>query len=242
MSEMRETADDDVSALERGFEAPSGHSDFHEFRGPATQIEGYEYGTADHFGLVYETREEQFTAVVPYIEQGIERNERCMYIASDNTRAEVLEALRAGGIDVDAALETGQLSIHTVEETYLEGGEFEVDEGRTLLGSAMEDALAAYDGFRVTAEETWLIGDGGRHEAFMACESHVNDLLDGENAMALCQYNRDELSPEIIADAIRTHPYLIYDGTVCQNVFYTPTEEYFGPTVCPAITSASCRR
>ncbi|QRV13419.1 MEDS domain-containing protein [Haloterrigena salifodinae] len=228
MSETTQNpGDEEEPALEGELEPPSDRTDFPDFRGPVAPLEGHE--TVDHFGLIYETRAERFAAVGPYVVQGLERGERCMYIRADSSREEVLDALQSGGIDVDAALESGQLSVHTVEETYLDGGAFDVDEGNALLERAMEEAHAEYEGFRVTAEETWLADDEHAQEAFMSCEAHVNDLVDGEESTALCQYDRTELPPEVIEDVIQTHPYLIYDGTVCQNVFYTPPEEYFGP-------------
>ncbi|RKD95961.1 MEDS domain-containing protein [Halopiger aswanensis] len=228
MSETSRNPDgEEPSVLENEFEPPSDRTEFPDFRGPVAPLEGHE--TVDHFGLIYETQAERLAAVVPYIAQGLERGERCMYIRADSSREAVLEALRNDGIDVDAALESGQLSVHPAAETYLDGGAFDVDEGYDRLERAKEAAHAEYEGFRVTAEETWLVDDEHAQEAFMSCEAHVNDLVDGEESMALCQYDRTELPPDVIEDVIRTHPYLIYDGTVCQNVFYTPPEEYFGP-------------
>lgn len=199
-----------------------------EFCGPVEPLEGHE-GT-DHFALVYEERAEQFATVVPYIRQGIERGERCMYVHDSNTRAELIDALREGGVDVDAVLESGQLSFHAAEETYLVDGEVDVGQARELLRESMEAGLAEYEGFRVTAEETWLVDDEGAQREFMTCEAHVNSLFENQAAMALCQYDRSALSPAVIEDVINTHPYLIYDDTACPNDYYTPPEEYFGPT------------
>ncbi|MFC6826263.1 MEDS domain-containing protein [Halopelagius fulvigenes] len=195
-------------------------------RGPAHS--GERRDDADHFALVYESRAEQFETVVPFVREGIEAGERCLYVADENSPADIAAALRDGGVDVDAAFESGQLSIRTAEETYLRGGEFNLDATRDLLRTEMEGGLAEYEGFRVAAEETWLVGDEGAQEAFMTCEAHINELLDGD-AMALCQYNRKALPPAVIEDVIETHPLLVYDNTVCRNVYYTPPEEYFGP-------------
>ena len=84
-------------------------------------LEGREH-RLDHLALVYETRKEQFDAVVPFVREGIERGERCLYIADENSREAVLAALRDGGVDVDGALESGALSVHSVGETYLKDG------------------------------------------------------------------------------------------------------------------------
>ncbi|SEW17568.1 MEDS domain-containing protein [Natrinema salifodinae] len=230
MSDMRQDSGIEEAVIEGEFgprEERSGDPHLPSGSGPVESPGGHE--EPDHFALIYERRAEQFATVVPYVRQGLERGEHCLYIYAENTRADVLEALRSSGVDVDAALDDGRLSLRSVEETYLEGGEFDVDEAYGLLEAAMEKGQSEYEGFRVTAEETWLVRDEATQEAFMTCEARVNELFDGEAGMALCQYNRDRLPPSVIEDVIETHPYLIYDDTVCHNVYYTPPAEFFGP-------------
>ena len=59
-----------------------------EFRGPVEPLEDYPHAN-DHFALVYESQEEQFAAAIPFIRQGLERGERCLYISYENSREEV---------------------------------------------------------------------------------------------------------------------------------------------------------
>ncbi|NEU57834.1 MEDS domain-containing protein [Halorussus sp. MSC15.2] len=212
------------TASDAGFEALQSTAGF---RGPVEPLDGHEH--ADHLALVYEDRAEQLATVVPFVADGLARDERCMYIVDDSSREEIIDALRSDGVDVEDALDAGQLSFHSVEEMYLSDGEFDVERARDSLGTVAEAAQDEYEGFRVTAEETWLVGDDAAQRKFMACEAHVNELLDGEAGMALCQYDRTELPPTVIEDVINTHPYLVYDETACPNDFYTPPEEYFAP-------------
>ena len=58
----------------------------------------------DHLCLIYESRDEQLAAAIPFIRIGLERGERCVYIADDNTIAIVTEAMRSQDIDVDTAI------------------------------------------------------------------------------------------------------------------------------------------
>lgn len=87
----------------------------------------HEEGSNDHLASIYEDRRDQFAVAVPFIERGLARGERCLYVADDNTREAVVEALSEGGIDIDAARESGALSIHTKSDTYLRTGEFETE-------------------------------------------------------------------------------------------------------------------
>lgn len=65
----------------------------------------------DHLCLIYETQEEQFAAVIPFLRRGLECGEKCLYITGENTATVVRAALEAGGIDTAAALQSGALSI-----------------------------------------------------------------------------------------------------------------------------------
>ena len=46
----------------------------------------------EHRCLIYDTQEEQFAAALPYLRASLERHEKCLYVADDNTAAAVLDA------------------------------------------------------------------------------------------------------------------------------------------------------
>src|SRR5258706_7728406 len=78
-----------------------------------------------HLCLIYDTREQQLGAALPFLRSGLERGERCLYIADDNRGADVLDALRRGGTDVDRHIGSGALVIAGKQETYLKQGRFD---------------------------------------------------------------------------------------------------------------------
>ena len=215
----------DVLGLESGLEALRRSP---AFRGPVEPFEDHEHSN-DHLALVYESREEQFAAAMPFMRQGLERGERCLYIADENSRAEVREAMRDRGIDADDAIESGALSVHTKQDTYLRNGEFHPDDMVAFLEDAIADATEEYEALRVAGEMTWIFGDDPDIEDLVEYEAMLNDLLPDANSIALCQYNRQRFPPEVLRDVIRTHPHIISDNVVSHNVYYTPPEEFFGP-------------
>ena len=58
-------------------------------------------GLHEHLCLIYDTKEQQLAAALPYLRAGLERRERCLYIADENSGTAVLDALRKGGTEVD---------------------------------------------------------------------------------------------------------------------------------------------
>jgi predicted DNA binding protein/GAF domain-containing protein len=224
MSQTSQSTDRDLLTLKSGAEALQSRP---EFNGPVESMDGHHCN--DHFALVYESQQEQLQAIVPFLRQGIERGERCMYVVDELSEQTLLAALRDGGVDVDAALDSGQLSFHSVEETYLRNQTFDPDEMIDFYAEAVERATEEYTALRVVAETTWLQREVTTTEQFLEYEAKINDLFEDEDCIALCQYDRSAFEPEIIKDIIQTHPHLIYEGTVCNNLYHTPPEEYFAP-------------
>lgn len=187
-------------------------------------------GVHAHLCLIYETREEQFAALVPFIRIGLERGERCVYIADDNTAAVVLDALAAQVLDVASAVASGALMMVGKRETYLQSGAFDPDLMIRFLHDAAEAAKAAgFAALRATGEMTWALGAEPGVERLMEYEAKLNDFFATHDALAICQYNRARFSLTVIRDVLRTHPLVIYGSVVCRNVFYVPPVEWFAP-------------
>ncbi|NEU58640.1 MEDS domain-containing protein [Halorussus sp. MSC15.2] len=211
-------------SIETGLEALQSGA---EFTGPVEKLGGHHCN--DHFAQVYETDAERFAAAVPFVRHGLERDERVMYVVDKSSEAAVTAALLDAGIDADTALDTGQLSFHTVQDTYLRNGSFDPDEMVDFYAETVGEATEEYEALRIVAETTWLQDDATTVEQFMEYEAKVNDLFADEDCLALCQYDRTGFSPETVRNIIQTHPHLIYDGAACHNFYYTPPSEFFGP-------------
>ena len=199
------------------------------FRGPVEPLEG-DHESNDHLALLYETQAEQLGAAIPFIRHGLERDERCMYVADENSKDEVLTAMRRADIDVDAARDAGALTLHTAQDTYCRNGRFDPDETVEFVSDAIEAARDDYTALRITAEMSWIFGADPPIDALLEYEEKVNQVFPDEAAIALCQYNRERFPAAVLGDVVRAHPHIIYDDTVCQNYYYTPPEEFFGPS------------
>jgi len=183
----------------------------------------------DHIALLYESRAEQFGAVVPFVRQGLDDGEHCLYIVDDNSRADVIATLRDGGVDVDAALESGALAIRSPADTHRSNGEFDPDDMVEFLEDAVDEASEEYEALRVTGEMTWLLDADVDAEELLEYEGKFDMALPRGDCIALCQYDRDRFPPAIVRDIVKTHPQLVYDGTAFRNLYYTPAAELFSP-------------
>src|SRR5687767_1075677 len=99
----------------------------------------------DHVALIYKTRHEQLHWVCNYVREGLERKERCLYIAHDNSVPTVLASIASVGVDTEAAQRAGALRIVTREQSYLRFGIFEP--ARMIEDLKAEVTAALRDGF-----------------------------------------------------------------------------------------------
>src|SRR5205809_1946819 len=99
-------------------------------------------GPHDHFCSIYENREEHYGVAIPFIQIGLDRGEKCIYIADDGTVGDVREAMESEGIDVDRAISSQSLVLATKEDAYLEHGSFHPDWMFTFWKEATELAMS----------------------------------------------------------------------------------------------------
>ena len=187
-------------------------------------------GVHDHACLLYKSREEQFAAAIPFIKMGLERHEKCVYIADENSADTVLKALRAKGVDVESAVESGSLAIVTKVDTYLRGGGFDPDAMIAFLKEATESAVEnGFTALRATGEMTWALGPEPGVERLIEYEAKLNDLIPNYNVLAICQYNSNRFDADTLLGVIRTHPTAIIGDVVGENPFYVSKEEAVNP-------------
>ncbi len=95
-----------------------------------------------------------------------------------------------------------------------------------LLAETQKEALEqGYDGLKVTGEMTWVLEGVRGSEKVIEYESKLNDFFPNSKSTAICQYNENLFSKEILVEVIHTHPRLIIYGNLYENnLFYAPTE------------------
>ncbi|HSU88737.1 MAG TPA: sigma 54-interacting transcriptional regulator [Terriglobia bacterium] len=186
-------------------------------------------GPRDHLCSIYESQQEHFVVAASFIRIGLDRGEKCVYIAGDGTLGDVREALQAEGIDVDRAVASNSLVSTTTEQAYLKRGSFDLDWMFSFWKEATELAMSeGFSALRAIDETEWVLRDTLGLERWMEYESRLTHSLSQSNCVALCQYNRRLFPPELILDVIRAHPIVVYGNTVCRNLYHVPPDDFSG--------------
>jgi signal transduction histidine kinase len=186
-------------------------------------------GPHDHQSLIYESSEDHYAVAIPFIRIGLERGEKCIYLADEGTEEVVREAMSAQGIDVERAVATDSLVLKTLAGAFQHHGAFDPDWMPTFWSQAAAEATRqGFPALRATGETDWVLCGAPGLERWMEYESRLTHVLADLDCFALCQYNRQSLPPEFVLDVIRTHPTVIYRGVVCRNVYHVPPDEFLG--------------
>lgn len=181
----------------------------------------------NHLCILYKTDEEHKALITPYLISGLENNEKIFYIVDARSSETVLNYLRGAGVDVDPYLESGQLSMLTVSESYMKGGVFDPDGMIKMLTEETDKALEeGYTALRVTGEMSWALRGLPGSERLIEYETKLNEFFPNNKALAICQYDCRVFEPEILLDILTTHPIAVIGTEIYENFYYIPTEDF----------------
>src|SRR5260221_11967961 len=97
-------------------------------------------GPHHHQSLIYESPEDHYGVAIPFIRIGLDRGEKCIYIADDGTEAVVRDAMHAQGIDVERAIATNSHVMETKDGAFLRHGAFDPERMPTFWEDATAEA------------------------------------------------------------------------------------------------------
>jgi hypothetical protein len=170
---------------------------------------------ADHIGFFHRSRADQFSVIAPFVAEGLAANQRCLYVAQDNSVPMVLQRLNEAGVPATEAVRSGSLKLLTSRETFLRHGIFQMDRMVEYLREEVEAAL--HDGFaglRASGEMTWALDTPAALEqrAEYECKLHAQFPQNG-----LCQYDECRFAPSTLSDMLHLHPWVLTRGQLVKN-------------------------
>lgn len=192
------------------------------------KIEDLKYIEQDnHLVLIYEKTEEMIKIISSYVMRSLLKNEKCIYVDSDDDKELILESLH-NKIKINKYLEKKQLIFLNKSEAYSEGGEFIPDKMIDLLKKmSIEAVTEGYNGISITGELSWVLKYGDGIQRIIEYEWKLNEEVFGQFPIsAICRYQIKHFSDETLINIIQLHPYIIYKNKVNENPFYLPVEAY----------------
>ena len=188
---------------------------------------GSELGEYRHVCAFFNSPQEEYATLLPFVRDGLERGERAYHVLPSNCRQEHLDQLRSAGIDVRAAQQRRQLEVATPEEVYLRNGRF----SKEAMLEVIQEALKAGPtlGFpltRLIAHAEAVLQDGSVANEWIEYETRLNDVLPHYHDPVICTYDANLLNGAIAVDILRTHPVAIIGGRLYENPFFVPPTKF----------------
>jgi len=172
----------------------------------------------DHIAHFYESVEDRRALLVPFIREGLEQGDRCVYLAGSDGRKDLRSGLEAEGIDVEEARSDGRLELRRGLTT--------PQELHDLLRVSLEEAAREATLLRWSGEMTWATDTMEDSRELMEWETICNRVEERDRAIFLCQYRLAAFPGTVVMDALRTHALSVVGRAVRQNPFYMDPEAF----------------
>ena len=180
-----------------------------------------------HVCAFFNSIDEQHRVLRAFIKDGFDNGEKAFHLVDPERRAEHLARLADAGIDVDQAVDSGQLEVHPWQDGPLRGAEF--DQGTWLTGfeQVLQSGPAAgYERTRFLAQMEWALEDLPGVEDLIEFESQVNYIVPKYDDTVICAYDLSKFGARTVMNALRTHPVVIIGGLMHENPFYVAPDEF----------------
>src|ERR1051326_337120 len=178
----------------------------------------------DHCCLLFSSPEEQIRLTAPFLYAGFRRDERCVFVGSDDGVERMREGLKALGITVDEEARKGRL-LMTSEREYLDRDRWSTEKMLDFLQRAYDSTMS--DGFtalRAAGDVWWQVGPRQDYEDVVYYETLLDVFFIGKRMLGMCQYARGRFPTDVLEGLLSTHKIAAVDANVCANPHYVPPE------------------
>jgi hypothetical protein len=188
---------------------------------------GSQLGEPRHACAFFNSDEEEYRVLLPFIKDGFERGEKAIHVVNPARHHHHLQRLAGIAIDSAATQRSGQFELRSNTETYLQDGRF--DQNRMLRSfeqMASSNAGTEFPQSRIVCQMDW-VPDGQSHiDDLIEFEAKVNDVWCRHDDAVICTYRLSKFSGDTVIDIMRTHPLIIIGGILQHNPFFVPPEKF----------------
>jgi len=174
-----------------------------------------------HICGFFDSREQQYEVIIPYILEGLNANDKVINILEGNRHGEHCRCLAENGISIAEKLSSGQLEVLASEDTYIKDGEFAAEKMYNMLEkNLLSAARGGYDSVRACGDMVWALKNLPGTDELLEYEASLNFLTPKHSCSLICMYDVSSFSQSALRDILLTHPYVIKNGKITKNLNY----------------------
>lgn len=194
---------------------------------PPIRFAGSELRRMRHVCAFFNSEDECYRILLPFIRDGIERGDRAVHVISPAHHGDHIHRLAAAGIDVAAAEDSGQLELLSSVDAYLRDGHFDQERMLALFEKMASERSRQEHVTRFVCQMDWAAEKGRAHiDDLIEFEARVNYVWSSRDDAVICVYDLARFSGETVVDIVRTHPMIIIGGLLQENPFYVPPPQF----------------
>ena len=178
-------------------------------------------GENHHVCAFFNSIDEQYRVLRSFIKDGFDQGDKAFHLVDPELRQTHLTRLADAGINVEEALDSGQLEVHPWQEGPLRGDRFNQDTWLASFEQVLRSGPAAgYGQTRFLAQMEWALVDLPGVDDLIEFETRVNYVVPKGDATVICAYDLSKFGAGAVIYALRTHPVVIIGGLMQENPFY----------------------
>jgi hypothetical protein len=180
-----------------------------------------------HVCAFFNSKEEEYRVLMPFIKEGFERGERAFHVVDPEHRPSHLRRLADAGVRVEEAERRGQLEVRRWQEAYLREGHFDQARMIELIQDVLrEGKKRGFPMTRLVANMEWALEDRPGVDDIVEYESRLNYVLPKYDDVVVCTYDLAKFNATVVMDILRTHPMVIIGGVLQENPLYVQPDEF----------------
>ena len=175
-----------------------------------------------HICAFFDSREQEYQTLIPYFQEGIAAGEQVFNIVDQARFGDHVDRLTASGLRVAS----DGVTVRTSEETYLEGGAFDIERMCDLIEQQLEEARVAGRRVRTAGVMDWMARGAPGSDRAIEYEVRMNLLVPAFDCTFMCVYDLAKLDGTTVVDILATHHFAIFKGKIRRNPFFIAPEVY----------------
>jgi MEDS: MEthanogen/methylotroph, DcmR Sensory domain len=193
----------------------------------SVQFAGGNLGGQRHICAFFNSTDEEHRVLRSFFKDGFEHGDKAFHLVDPELREEHLKRLGDAGINVQGAMDTGQLEVRPWQDAPLREGRFDQDAWLMSFEQVLQSGPAAgYPQTRFLAHMEWALVDLPGVEDLIEFETRVNYVVPKYDDIVICAYNLSKFSASVVMDSLRTHPIVIIGGILQENPFFIPPDQF----------------
>ena len=184
-------------------------------------------GGNQHICAFFNGMDEHYRVLQSFIKDGFDQGNKAFHLVDPKRREDHLRRLADAGIDVEAAMASGQLEVHPWEDGPLHGARFDQDTWLAGFEQVLQSGPASgYAQTRFLAQMEWALVDLPGIDDMIEFEARVNYVVPKYDDPVICSYDLSKFGASTMMYALRTHPVVIIGGLLQENPFYVDPDAF----------------